>query len=84
MMRRARKSDIGKWLPDIGQVITAYLPFEMVRAVVEQHIDADTIQVRLSVQPPMGKGHSYRFRNLVTLHRQPGQPAGERWVADDK
>ncbi len=83
-MAVSRAAQPKRWIPTIGQEITVHLPFEMVRGIVEKHVNADTIAARLSVQPPMGNGHSYRFKQLVVLHRQPGQPAGDIWVAEDK
>jgi hypothetical protein len=70
-----------KWMPAVGTTVTAYLPNEMVRAVVEKHIDNDTIQARLSLQAPLAKAHNYRFKQLVTLHRERNEPVGERWAS---
>ncbi len=71
------------WMPDIGSEITAYLPQETIRAVVEKHVDKDSLVAKLSVNPPLAKSHNYRFNHSVTLHRRPGEFGGEKWVADE-
>lgn len=74
---------MNKWAPEIGSIIPAHLPQEIVRGEVTRYFDDDSLEVVLNVQPPMGKSHNYKFRQKITLMRRKAEPAGERWVSED-
>lgn len=71
-----------KWKPEVGSTIPVHLPQEIVRAEIKAYVDDDTIDAKLNVQPPLSKGHNYRFNQTVRVYRQKAEPAGERWVAE--
>lgn len=72
-----------KWMPEVGSVIAAFLPQEVVRATIKHYIDEDTVDVVLDAQPPMSKSHNYRFKQTVRLTRRKARPQGEKWASED-
>ncbi len=74
---------MSKWMPAVGATIPVYLPQEIVRGEVKEYLDDDTLIASLNVQPPLSKGHNYRFRQNVKLFRQRAEPAGECWKSED-
>jgi hypothetical protein len=72
-----------KWMPPVGSIISVTLPEEIVRGTVTKKVNDDTLDVKLDVQPTMGKSHSYRFRQTVRVMRRKAQPSGDRWITED-
>lgn len=74
---------MAKWIPSKGEVISVYLPQEIVRGSVIKRVNDDTLVVALDCNPPMGKSHNYRSKQQVTVRRYPGVPTGDRWATED-
>lgn len=72
-----------KWMPAVGSIISVTLPEEIVRGTVTKKVNDDTLDVKLDVQPTMGKSHNYRFRQTVRVMRRKAQPTGEKWITED-
>lgn len=82
-MAPRKRTEVPKaWMPPVGSMISAYLPHEIIRAQVVKEINNETIQVKI-VQPPLSKTHTYRYNQLVELHRVPNPPMGYRWESDE-
>jgi hypothetical protein len=82
-MTKKKPVESRKWLPAIGNEVSLHLPQEIIRAEVVGYRDEDTMDVLLSIQPPLAKAHNYRYKQRVVAHRAPAQPSGERWKTED-